>query len=198
MIDKIEKISGKAIPIIGNDIDTDRIIPARFMKCLTFEGLGQFAFYDERFEEDGTEKEHPLNSARFREHSIIVTNRNFGCGSSREHAPWALFGIGVKCIIAQSYAEIFANNCSSLGIPAVIAPEDTCRKLQELIETEPDSDFKINLKEKTISTGKYSFDFDMPETYRLALLEGKWDTTSMLLENMEEIKRKNHELPSFP
>ncbi|MDA3811962.1 MAG: 3-isopropylmalate dehydratase small subunit, partial [Spirochaetaceae bacterium] len=145
MIEKITKITGKAIPISGNDIDTDRIIPARFMKCLTFNGLGQFAFYDERFDEDGKEKDHPFNSAEYKNSSILITNRNFGCGSSREHAPWALSGMGIKCIIAQSYAEIFAGNCSSLGIPAIIVPEEISLELQEKIRENPDFTIEVDL-----------------------------------------------------
>lgn len=197
MIEKIERLTGNAIPLQGNDIDTDRIIPARFMKCLTFDGLGQFAFYDVKYEENGTEKDHILNSAAYAGHSILITNRNFGCGSSREHAPWALKGMGIRCIIAQSYAEIFANNCSSLGIPALIVDEETCGKLQKLATDEPSLSLDIDLNAKKIIAGDKSFGFTMPETYRLALIEGKWDTTSMLLESLGEIKSKHVGLPSF-
>jgi len=194
---EIKKISGRAIPLRGNDIDTDRIIPARFMKCLTFNGLGQFAFYDERFEEEGSEKDHPLNSGKYKDFSILVTNLNFGCGSSREHAPWALSGIGVKCIIAQSYAEIFAGNCSSLGIPALIVDEKDCNKIQDLIENNPQSSIDIDLEKKELKFDSLLLKFDIPETYRLALIEGKWDTTSMLLENIELIKKRDKILQNF-
>ncbi len=194
MIKKIQQITGQAIPLKGNDIDTDRIIPARFMKCLTFDGLGQFAFYDVRFSDKGEEKDHPLNSPDYAGHSVLITNRNFGCGSSREHAPWALSGIGIKCIIAQSYAEIFANNCSSLGIPALIVDEETVTKLQNKVSAHPETEIKVNLLTGTLTLGEENFSFDMPETYRKALVEGKWDTTSMLMENLEAIKKKNQTL----
>lgn len=191
MMKKIQQIRGRAIPLKGNDIDTDRIIPARFMKCLTFDGLGQFAFYDVRFNERGEEKSHPLNSPEYKGHSILITNSNFGCGSSREHAPWALSGIGIRCIIAQSYAEIFANNCSSLGIPALIVDEETATKLQSVVSENPKTEIEVDLMTRTLTAGEEIFSFDMPETYRMALIEGKWDTTSMLMESLEDIKRKH-------
>lgn len=194
---KIKDINGQAIPLKGNDIDTDRIIPARFMKCLTFDGLGQFAFYDERFEENGSEKVHPLNSPVYKDHSILITNNNFGCGSSREHAPWALYGIGIRCIIAQSYAEIFAGNCSSLGIPALIVNEEISLKLQQDVEKNPDLSMEIDLKSKTIRLSDKSYPFDMPETYRQALLEGRWDSTSMLLDSLDEIKKRHNSIPKL-
>ena len=197
MIEKITNISGKGIPVRGNDIDTDRIIPARFMKCLTFNGLGQFAFYDARFEEDGSEKDHPLNNKEYDGHSILITNRNFGCGSSREHAPWALYGIGIKCIIAQSYAEIFAGNCSSLGIAALIVSEEDSHSIQSYIENTPQASIDVDIALKTIQVDQQVFSFNMPETYRLALLDGKWDTTSMLLEGMDVIKDKHNDLPKM-
>jgi 3-isopropylmalate/(R)-2-methylmalate dehydratase small subunit len=195
MIRKIIEIQGNPLPLQGNDIDTDRIIPARFMKCLTFDGLGQFAFYDERFEENGTKKNHPLNNGAYEGHSVLISNRNFGCGSSREHAPWALYGIGIRCIIAQSYAEIFAGNCNSLGIPAVTVSEEVCLKLQKGAELNPRLTFNIDLKAKEIRTDIGNYPFRMPETYRQALLEGKWDSTSMLLESLEEIKKRHMNIP---
>jgi 3-isopropylmalate/(R)-2-methylmalate dehydratase small subunit len=197
MIRKINNIEGKAIPLIGNDIDTDRIIPARFMKCLTFDGLGQFAFYDERFEENGAEKNHPLNNTIYSGHSILITNRNFGCGSSREHAPWALHGIGIRCIIAQSYAEIFAGNCNSLGIPAVLVSEEICKQLQNDVQQNPDLSLSVDLNLMEIHSENGSFPFNMQESYRMALVEGKWDSTSMLLESLGKIKKKHINLPQL-
>lgn len=194
MSDKINKIKGQAIPLRGNDIDTDRIIPARFMKCLTFDGLGQFAFYDERFEDDGSEKDHPLNAAVYNNHSILVSNRNFGCGSSREHAPWALKGLGIKCVIAQSFAEIFAGNCSSLGMAAIIVSEETCLEIQSEVEGHPDVILEVDLVGGVINLSGKSLDFTMPETYRSALVEGKWDTTSILMENLSKIRAKHESL----
>ncbi|MBB6480006.1 3-isopropylmalate dehydratase small subunit [Spirochaeta isovalerica] len=197
MNERIIEITGKAIPLRGDDIDTDRIIPARFMKCLTFDGLGQFAFYDVKYEENGEEKRHILNSPDYQGHSILVSGRNFGCGSSREHAPWALKGMGVRCIIARSYAEIFANNCSSLGIPALIVDEASAGELMKMAEDDPLVEFRVNLNSKKLHAGNRFYAFDLPENYRIALVEGRWDTTSMLMENLEDIKLKNQFLPSF-
>lgn len=197
MNEKITGITGRAIPLEGDDIDTDRIIPARFMKCLTFDGLGQFAFYDMRFDEKGGEKNHVLNDPLYRGNPILLCNRNFGCGSSREHAPWALRGMGIRCIIAQSFGEIFANNCSSLGIPALAVDEKSARELQRLAAENPESEFAVDLRGGTLRCEGREFPFRMPENYRIALTEGRWDTTSMLLENLEEIRKKNRELPAF-
>jgi 3-isopropylmalate/(R)-2-methylmalate dehydratase small subunit len=196
-MNEILKIQGKAVPLAGDDIDTDRIIPARFMKCLTFDGLGEYAFYDVRFNDDGSEKDHPLNKEIYQGHSILVSNRNFGCGSSREHAPWALYGIGIRAIIAQSYAEIFAGNCSSLGIPTVIVSPEICQKIQGLIEENPSMDWEIDLISCTIKSEKETFEFTMAETYRQGLIRGEWDTTGVLLESLDLVEAKNKELPSF-
>ncbi|MBN2658028.1 MAG: 3-isopropylmalate dehydratase small subunit [Spirochaetales bacterium] len=197
MNEKIIEITGKAVPLRGDDIDTDRIIPARFMKCLTFDGLGQFAFYDVKYGEKGEEKEHVLNSPDFKGHAILISGRNFGCGSSREHAPWALKGMGIRCIIARSYAEIFANNCSSLGIPALAVDENIADELLKMVEDDPAVDFSIDLLGKRLYSGNRTFPFHIPENYRLALVEGRWDTTSMLMESLEDIERANKRLPAF-
>src|SRR3989338_1893157 len=134
---KLEIIEGKGIPIQGNDIDTDRIIPARFMKCVTFEGLGKYAFYDERFDENGNKKKHSFNEEKFLKGSILIVNKNFGCGSSREHAPQALQKFGIKAIIGESFAEIFASNCAVMGIPTVTAPYDAIENLMMFVEEKP-------------------------------------------------------------
>jgi len=133
-LEKITSVSGKGVYVPGSDIDTDRIIPARFMKCVTFDGLGEYLFYDVRHEEDGTLKPHPLNEERFAGASILISGINFGCGSSREHAPQAISKGGFRAVIAQSFAEIFFGNCATLGMPCVIATaadiEKTCRGCQ--------------------------------------------------------------------
>ena len=130
------QITGTGIPVPGNDIDTDRIIPARFMKCVTFDGLEQYAFYDERFSGD-TPKAHPFNDDRFLGGSILIVNKNFGCGSSREHAPQALVRFGMRAIIGESFAEIFAGNCTALGVPAVTASQDHITQLMQAVESDP-------------------------------------------------------------
>ncbi len=118
-LNKITKVQGTAVYVSGDDIDTDRIIPARFMKCVTFDGLGQYAFYDVRFDENGNSKDHPMDKAEHKEATILISGKNFGCGSSREHAPQSLYHWGIRAIIAESYAEIFFGNCTMLGIPCI-------------------------------------------------------------------------------
>lgn len=119
-LEKIIQVTGRGVYVPGDDIDTDRIIPARFMKCVTFDGLGEFAFYDERKREDGSDKPYPLNDARFLGASILLSGSNFGCGSSREHAPQALYRYGFRAVLAESFAEIFFGNSTTLGMPCAV------------------------------------------------------------------------------
>ena len=134
---KIIHITGRAVPVIGNDIDTDRIIPARYLKEITFSRMGQYPFYDERFTADGKMKDHPFNKPQYDGASILVANANFGCGSSREHAPQALGRWGIKAIVAESFGEIFAGNCAMLGIPALAASKSDVAALQKLALEDP-------------------------------------------------------------
>ena len=191
----VRVVSGKAIPVRGNDIDTDRIIPARFMKCVTFEGLGQHAFRDERFTEDGISKGHPFDSPEYGSHPVMVVNKNFGCGSSREHAPQALQDYGIRAIVGESFAEIFAGNCTAMGIPAVSLSEDDAEELMELVEAVADTIVTVDLTAGTVSAGNRAYRISMQETYRKALLDGSWDSTSMLLAGARDIKRKAASLP---
>jgi len=193
--EKLETFSGKAIPLHGNDIDTDRIIPARYMRCVTFRGLGKYAMYDERFSRDGKETDHVFNKKEYTHSPILLVNKNFGCGSSREHAPWALYDFGIRLIVGESFAEIFAGNCNSLGIPAVIVTKDRIRTLMDAVETDPGLELTVDLKNLKISYKGGSMDFTMPETYRQALLKGKWDTTSILLQNEQQIRETAEKLP---
>ena len=126
-LEKITSVTGRSVVVPGDDIDTDRIIPARFMKCVTFDGLGEYMFYDVRFFEDGSEKPHPLNDPRFAGASILLSGENFGCGSSREHAPQAMYRFGIRAVIAESFAEIFFGNSTTLGMPASRRPPRTDR-----------------------------------------------------------------------
>jgi len=192
---KRNKVSGKGIPVAGNDIDTDRIIPARFMKCVTFDGLGQFAFYDARFEEDGSEKDHPFNDPKFKEGSILIANKNFGCGSSREHAPQALQKYGITGIIGESFAEIFNGNCTAMGIPAVTLTQKDIQSLMALVRENPQTQIEINLDSSQVIAGEKSYHLSLHESYKNALKEGKWDTTSLLLANKKEITTTAASLP---
>jgi len=184
----IKEIEGRAISLRGNDIDTDRIIPARFLRCVTFEDLGEQVFQDERYRDDGTLKEHPFNDPQFSNASILVVNGNFGCGSSREHAPQALMRFGIKAIIGESFAEIFAGNCTVLGIPVFSANEGIIQDLQQRIEAKPESDIRLNLESKTVVIDGKTIPLEMNSSVRTALLEGTWNTLEELLQNESEIE----------
>lgn len=188
-------VDGTGIPVPGNDIDTDRIIPARFMKCVTFDGLGEYAFYDERYDENKNPKKHPFNDPKYKNGSILIANKNFGCGSSREHAPQSLIRAGVKAIIGESFAEIFAGNCSTLGIPTVTLGAEFIGKLMKYIEEKPGTRITINLEKKTVTYGDTTIDVDIPESSRQVLITGTWDSTALLLANVEGIKKTAARIP---
>jgi 3-isopropylmalate/(R)-2-methylmalate dehydratase small subunit len=153
MLEKFTVIKGRAVPIRGEDIDTDRIIPARFMKSITFEGLGQYLFYDERFDEAGNPKPHPLNDPRYQGATILLVESGFGSGSSREHAPQAIKRAGFKAIIGESFAEIFFGNAIAIGLPAVtLAPEDLA-VLFQAVEANPELEVEIDLVSKEVRFG---------------------------------------------
>ena len=193
---RIERLQGRAIPIPENDVDTDRIIPARYLKFITFEGLGAYAFYDERFDEQGNPKPHPFNDHRFQEASILLAGSNFGCGSSREHAPQALYRAGIRAIVAISFAEIFAGNSTAIGMLTVQVKPLYLEALCTLLEENPSTELCIDIKNKTITTSSgWACPLDMNEGYRQAFLEGSWDTTAVLLANIDPIKQKAAELP---
>lgn len=177
-----KQVIGTGIPVPGNDIDTDRIIPARFMKCVTFDGLEEYAFYDVRFDAEGQPLQHPFNEARYQKGAVLIVNKNFGCGSSREHAPQALVRFGMRAVIGESFAEIFAGNCTALGIPAVIASADDIAALMQAVETSPSAELTIDLTGKTATIGDLTVTIDMPEASRQSLIEGSWDTTAQLLD----------------
>ncbi len=185
---RIERIEGRAVPVEGNDIDTDRIIPARFLKEITFSNMGQYPFYDERFTTDGKKKGHPFDDPRHQGASLLFSNQNFGCGSSREHAPQALHRWGVKAIVAESFAEIFAGNCAMIGVPVVTVSSADIRKLMENVKKDPQTRFTLDLPKKTLSWADGNASIDLPEGRRKALMEGTWDSTSLLLANAEKTK----------
>ena len=196
-LEKIKDVNGKAVFLPGNDIDTDRIIPARFMVCVTFEGLGQFAFYDERKNADGSDKVHPLTDPRKQNAKILLSGANFGCGSSREHAPQSLWLYGFRAIVAESFAEIFFGNSTTLGIPCVCADHADIAKIGELIENDPDAPVDVNLDNMTVSCKGFSCKCRMPDTTRAALISGTWDPIAELLDAEEKTKEKASALPYF-
>ena len=192
---KIIQIQGKGIVVRGNDIDTDRIIPARYLKEITFANMGKYAFFDERFDENGNMKNHPFNDAEFKGASILVVNKNFGCGSSREHAPQSLMRYGIKVILGESFADIFAGNCRMIGLPtATIKIEDT-HKLMDFIEKNPAENLTFDLQKKEITYNHSKLNFEMSNSLRESLMEGTWDSTSVLMEAKNEIKKTMGKLP---
>ena len=188
-------IEGTAIPLRGEDIDTDRIIPARYLKCVTFDGLGEYAFFDERFDENNTPKDHPFNDETYLKSNILVVNKNFGCGSSREHAPQSLMRFGIDVIVGESFAEIFAGNCTTLGIPILTGPEESVDTLMSFIETNPDSPLKVDVVGKSVMFGENKIKVDIPESSRMVLIEGTWDSTAILLKNKPDIEAAASRLP---
>lgn len=190
-------IEGTAVPVRGDDIDTDRIVPARYLRTVTFSGLGQHAFEDDRAELARAGKQHPFDMPAFAKARILLANKNFGCGSSREHAPQALlrWNSGIAAIIAESFAEIFNANCFSLGIPCVRVDENTCRSLMAAVEADPNLWLRVNFEQCTIEAGQQRITFDMPAGIRQRFLEGSWDSTTELLANQAKIKATAEQLP---
>ncbi len=184
---KINQVSGTAVYVPGSDIDTDRIIPARFMKCVTFDGLGEFAFYDVRYDKDGNLTDHPLNNDRYKGASILLSGINFGCGSSREHAPQALYRFGFRAVVAESFAEIFFGNCTTLGIPCVCASASDIRMLANEIENNPKLEVTIDVAAGKVFFEDQEFGITLPGTAHEALTTGKWDPIAELLENKDAV-----------
>jgi 3-isopropylmalate/(R)-2-methylmalate dehydratase small subunit len=187
-LEKVTTVSGRGVFVPGADIDTDRIIPARFMKCVTFDGLGEFAFYDVRFDSEGKRTQHPLNDERFQGANILIAGINFGCGSSREHAPQSLRKYGFDAVIAESFAEIFNGNCTTLAMPCVVASAADIATLRAAVEADPQVQITIDLDSLTVSTSAdHSIPVTMPESARDALMAGRWDPIQELLDNDAKI-----------
>ena len=189
-IGKISNMNGKCISLIGNDIDTDRIIPARFLKCVNFDSLGESVFEDDRKTLKG---KHPFDLEENKNASILVVNSNFGCGSSREHAPQALMRWGIKAIIGESFADIFYSNCIAIGIPCFTLPEKSIKEIQKYTH-----DFlflEIDLKDSIAKSKDLNFKLKIKDTSRKMFLTGEWDVTSTLLENENLIEKKLKDLP---
>ena len=190
-IGKIEQISGECISLIGNDIDTDRIIPARFLKCVNSDSLGKNVFEDDRKSLKGR---HPFDLKENRNATILVVNSNFGCGSSREHAPQALLRWGIKAIIGESFAEIFYSNCIAIGIPCFTLPKKSIQEIQQY----KDKDLlflEIDLKNSLAKSKNFNFHLEIKESSKNMFLTGEWDATSILLDNEKLIKNKYKDLP---
>jgi len=193
----IRQVSGRPIPLRGNDIDTDRIIPARYLKAVTFDGLGQAAFYDERFDAQGHSKGHILDDPRFQAKGsrVAVVNKNFGCGSSREHAPQALLRWGIKGLIGESFADIFFGNCVALGMPCATAGADVVAALMQAIEEDPAHDLTLDVDALRASYRGATYAIDLPAGVRKQFLEGTWDGTRVLLDAGDRIRQTAARLP---
>lgn len=192
----ITAVSGTAVPIHGDDIDTDRVIPARFMKEVTFDHMGEYLFFDARFNENGTPKDFPLNDSKYDNAAImVIVGKNFGCGSSREHAPQAIMRYGFKAIIAESYAEIFSGNCKSLGIPAVSAKPEDLETIAGLIEANPSVVVTLDLNAEHIKVGDQKFSLTLPADRKKAFLTGEWDSNAQLAANLNLIRQTADQLP---
>ena len=181
---KIQTITGKGIPLVLDDIDTDRIIPARYLRCVTFEGLGEHAFEDDRKQLAG----HPFDNPQYRGASVLVVGRNFGCGSSREHAPQALMRWGIKAIIGESFAEIFFGNCTANGIPCVCVSAEATKKLGAALTNGQGSDVKVDLEKNVVRMGSESIPCSMQEGARQALVTGNWDFLGQLVDAAPQIR----------
>jgi 3-isopropylmalate/(R)-2-methylmalate dehydratase small subunit len=194
---KITRVSGRPIPLRGNDIDTDRIIPARYLKAVTFDGLGAAAFYDERFDAEGRSKGHVMDDPRFQAKGprVAVVNKNFGCGSSREHAPQAMLRWGVKALVGESFADIFFGNCVALGMPCVTASEADVAQLMAAVEADPTRELVVDVDALTATYGPLSLRVHLPAGIRNQFLEGTWDATRVLLEATPQIKATAARLP---
>ena len=191
----IKKVTGRAVPVEGDDIDTDRIIPARYMRCVTFDGLGEFLFRDIRQTPEGKSTNHPIDQAQFKGATILVSGMNFGCGSSREHAPQAIVRAGFKAIIAGNFAEIFFGNSTTLGLPCVTAKKEDLEALTQLIKKEPSTEVQIDLENLKVSAGKLSFPVTMKASAQQGLLSGRYDAIADLLANLPKVKELAAQLP---
>ena len=187
---KIKLIKGRCISLIGDDIDTDRIIPARFLKCVTFDSLGSAVFEDDRKDLKG---KHPFDLAINKHSSILIVNSNFGCGSSREHAPQALLRWGIRAIIGESFAEIFYSNCVAIGIPCFTMDKISINMIQE--KSEKGLIFDIDISKSEASNSDSKFKLEIKSSSRNMFLSGEWDATSTLLNNASLIEEKIKQLP---
>lgn len=192
MVSEVKSVTGCGVPLVGNDIDTDRIIPARFLKCVTFDGLGAHAFADDRAQLNG---QHPFDLPQYQGASVLVVNGNFGCGSSREHAPQALSKWGIQAIVGESFAEIFFGNCIALGIPCVIVEPAVSQQLQALVSENPQQPVTVDLVEMRVICGDYSAPIAMNDGPRQMFVTGQWDATGQLVAQAENTRAVAQKLP---
>lgn len=192
---KITSVTGRAVNVPGNDIDTDRIIPARFMKCVTFDGLGEFLFFDVRHDPKGNKIEHPIDKPEHKGATILLSGANFGCGSSREHAPQAISKAGFKAVIAENFAEIFFGNSTTLGMPCVTASREDIARIAAAVEANPQTEVVIDLVKLEARFAGQSVKIAQRESARDALVNGRWDAIGELIDGLPAVKKTAATLP---
>jgi 3-isopropylmalate/(R)-2-methylmalate dehydratase small subunit len=195
---RVERIQGRGLAMRGDDIDTDRIIPARFLRSITFEGMERHVFEDERAGSAAASRTggvHPFDAPQFQGAGILIVNRNFGCGSSREHAPQALHRWGIQAVVGESFSEIFFGNAAMIGLPCVTASPEDVRALMDRIEAVPTTLLTLDLRERRLDAGDRSFAVLLPAHARDAFVTGAWDTTGLLLERYDEVDATSARLP---
>ena len=191
----VSVLAGRAVPVRGNDIDTDRIIPARFLRCVTFDGLGVHAFEDDRAQLKAQGKIHPFDEARFQGAKILVVNGNFGCGSSREHAPQAIAKWGITAIVGVSYSEIFFGNCVAMGIPCLRVSSPDSEAIQTLVEADPTATVTVDLTAQQVKIAGKTFAATMADGPRTQFVTGAWDATGELVAGAPQVKANAGKLP---
>ena len=189
---QVKQVAGTGIPLRGNDIDTDRIIPARFLKCVTFDGLGDQVFADDRLALEGR---HAFDQPQYQEASVLVVNRNFGCGSSREHVPQAIDRRGIQALIGESFAEIFFGNCVAIGVPCLTATPEVVNHIQTALEQDPSLSVTVDLERLQVTYGESTASVSMPEGMRQAFMAGTWDACGQLVAQAEAIQTTATKLP---
>ncbi len=191
----ITHVAGTALPLPGDDVDTDRIIPARFLVSVTFEGLEKHVFADDRVARKGTASPHPFDEPAFEGASVLLVNRNFGCGSSREHAPQAIRRRGIRAVVGESFSEIFFGNSVAIGLPCVTASHEAVRALQEAVLRDPRLRVVVDLAKRSIRAGTISSPITLPDAVREVFLSGSWDATGLLLDRFDEVEAVAKKLP---
>ena len=195
-VERIREIRGTALPVRGDDIDTDRIIPARFLKSVSFEGLEHHLFEDDRQQLEAAQAErHPAGNPAYGGATVMLVNANFGCGSSREHAPQAIRRRGIRAVVGQSFSEIFFGNSVALGMPCPTASAESVRALMEIAERDPAAEIVVNLEAMTVTAGAASFAIALPASAREAFLDGSWDATGLLIDDFDAVRRVADRLP---
>ena len=194
-LQKITQVTGRGVAVAGNDIDTDRIIPARFLKCVTFDGLGAGLFADDRKAAGAAGGLHPLDDPRYRGAAVLLSGANFGCGGSREHAPQAIMKFGFRAVVAESYAEIFFGNATNLGLPCVSAAREDIQKVAAAVAADPALELTVDLVAKQLRYGSAAVPLQLRESARDALVHGRWDAIAELLEGSASVQAVSARLP---